>query len=331
MTPIQIPVNDTLETLQNVLKRRREAQEVEQRKVLSGGDYQQIEDNYNKTAFIPPLNANNTKASIYYTRLKWTSWICEEYIVPKLERGKTRRRKSVNQYWRDFKILYRRVNGSYVNANDSHEVVKFINSQLKIKYKLDNTPKPKLVAGADTLLLLLVYLWARDQSIFRTEGDRLDFACTTLFQAYIGGRPAEFVHASKSTTSQDPLSEKEKTPRLEHYQPSIHPNQPDSDYSDYEDNSEAGDEIPDEDLFDDYTIPLDEDERLSNNNNETDNERVIKDNRDIFITEDEMESFAIEAEEVSSPVVRSVYVTPLAGSNEEVRETKAICYEDICL
>lgn len=51
-------------------------------------------------------------------------WICETYVVPKLEKGKRGKRKSVNQYWRDFKMLYRRVNGAFVNANDSLEVVK---------------------------------------------------------------------------------------------------------------------------------------------------------------------------------------------------------------
>jgi hypothetical protein len=51
-------------------------------------------------------------------------WFCETYIVPKREKGKRGKRKSVNQYWRDFKMLYRRANGAFVNANDSHEVVK---------------------------------------------------------------------------------------------------------------------------------------------------------------------------------------------------------------
>jgi hypothetical protein len=32
--------------------------------------------------------------------------------------------KEVNQCRRDFKMLYRRVNGTFVDANDSHEVVK---------------------------------------------------------------------------------------------------------------------------------------------------------------------------------------------------------------
>jgi hypothetical protein len=51
-------------------------------------------------------------------------WICETYIVPKQKRGKRAKRKSVNQYWRDFKMLYRRANGRFVNANDSLEIVK---------------------------------------------------------------------------------------------------------------------------------------------------------------------------------------------------------------
>lgn len=75
MAPIQIPIEDTLETLQNVLKRRTEAHQVlKERKVLSGREYRQMEDNYDKTAFIQPLDAINTKASIYYTRRKWTRY-----------------------------------------------------------------------------------------------------------------------------------------------------------------------------------------------------------------------------------------------------------------
>jgi hypothetical protein len=47
--------------------------------------------------------------------------ICETYIAKKRKKGK---RKSVNQYWRDFKILYRRLKGKFVDANYSDEVVK---------------------------------------------------------------------------------------------------------------------------------------------------------------------------------------------------------------
>lgn len=48
-------------------------------------------------------------------------WVCETYLAKKQKKGE---RKSVKQYWRDFKMLYRRINGSFVNANDSNEVVK---------------------------------------------------------------------------------------------------------------------------------------------------------------------------------------------------------------
>lgn len=53
-------------------------------------------------------------------------WICETYILPKLKQGKRTKRKTINQYWRDFKMLYRRANGVHVDANDSYEIVKVI-------------------------------------------------------------------------------------------------------------------------------------------------------------------------------------------------------------
>jgi len=51
-------------------------------------------------------------------------WICETYVVPKLKQGKRTKRKTINQYWRDLKMFYRRGNSYHVDANDSYEVVK---------------------------------------------------------------------------------------------------------------------------------------------------------------------------------------------------------------
>jgi hypothetical protein len=48
-------------------------------------------------------------------------WIYANYLAKKREKGK---RSSIHTYWRDFKMLYRRVNGEYVDANNRHEVVK---------------------------------------------------------------------------------------------------------------------------------------------------------------------------------------------------------------
>jgi hypothetical protein len=73
MAPIQIPVNDTLETLRNVLKQRADTlQALQERKVLSGEDYQQIKDEYDKAPYKQDVENDNTKASIYYTRRKRT-------------------------------------------------------------------------------------------------------------------------------------------------------------------------------------------------------------------------------------------------------------------
>jgi hypothetical protein len=49
-------------------------------------------------------------------------WICETYLQ---KRRKKSKRKTVNQYWRDFKMLYRRCNeGRVVNPNACEEIRK---------------------------------------------------------------------------------------------------------------------------------------------------------------------------------------------------------------
>ena len=51
-------------------------------------------------------------------------WICETYLAKKRKRGK---RKSINQYWRDFKMLFRRMNdGCTVERDSVLEVVKVL-------------------------------------------------------------------------------------------------------------------------------------------------------------------------------------------------------------
>ena len=46
------------------------------------------------------------------------------------------------------------------------------------------------------------------------EDDRHDVATIMLFQAYNGGRPAEFIHVSKGKASQDPLDDAEEVERI---------------------------------------------------------------------------------------------------------------------
>jgi hypothetical protein len=71
---IQIPAADTLKTLQDVLKRRADANRIlkeREKKVLSGEDYRLLEVNLDSKPDLQPEDSDNTKASIYYIRQKF--------------------------------------------------------------------------------------------------------------------------------------------------------------------------------------------------------------------------------------------------------------------
>jgi hypothetical protein len=106
------------------------------------------------------------------------------------------------------------------------------------------------VAGPDDLLRMLVQHWAPCEHVYSTENDRHDVATIMLFQAYTGGRPAEFVHASKGKASEDPLGEREKTSKKAHSRKAAHCNYDDEPESD--DDSDDGDKPGSDDdvLFD---------------------------------------------------------------------------------
>jgi hypothetical protein len=79
MAPIiQIPAEDTLKTLQNVLRRRNDNNKIlkeRKKKILSGEDYRLLRVDLNNTQFLQPLDAENTKASIYYIRQKFIRYV----------------------------------------------------------------------------------------------------------------------------------------------------------------------------------------------------------------------------------------------------------------
>ncbi|KAF4633187.1 hypothetical protein G7Y89_g4931 [Cudoniella acicularis] len=152
-------------------------------------------------------------------------------------------------------MLYHRVNGFYVNANNSNEIVTYINTELKSDYDLDPTAKPKPVAEPNDLLLLLTQHWARDKSVFHTENNRHDMATVMLFQAYTSSRPAKIVHSSKGKASQDPLGDIEEPCKAERAREEAgqdYNKENDVDDSlDYDDDSETGDSPElDGDFFD---------------------------------------------------------------------------------
>lgn len=143
-----------------------------QANALGADEYHRYQTLLNNSKFIQPIDADTTKANIYYIKKRFSRyvyifsqprlfmltytrfcakmrlgpwglairphicdkgfimsflhWICETYLQPRRKRSK---KKTVNQYWRDFKMLYRRVNdGQVVNPNDCEEIRKVIKS-----------------------------------------------------------------------------------------------------------------------------------------------------------------------------------------------------------
>jgi hypothetical protein len=65
---VQIPAEDALKTLYNVLKKRVDANRIlmeREKEMLNGEDYQLMRVDLNNTHFLEPMDADNTKASIY--------------------------------------------------------------------------------------------------------------------------------------------------------------------------------------------------------------------------------------------------------------------------
>ncbi|EJP62038.1 FluG domain-containing protein [Beauveria bassiana ARSEF 2860] len=226
---------DIAEALQRAAKRRHRdttLRKEAQKNALVAEDYHTLQRQLNSTHFIQPLDAATTKSNIYYIKkrfirfchanehgdwrkalqpqhcdkgfiMTFLHWICETYLQPRRKRSK---KKSVNQYWRDFKMLYRRCNdGKIVNPNHCEEIRKYINDKLKTKFNLDDEPGSKPVLSVDDLLLGLTHHWSRDRRVFPTEDDRLDVAAIMLFQAYTACRPAELVDGTKRRGTGDPL------------------------------------------------------------------------------------------------------------------------------
>jgi hypothetical protein len=75
MAPIiRIPAEDTLKTIQDALKKRADANRILKervKKALTGEEYRLMEVRLDNKPFLQPLDADNTKASIYYIRQKF--------------------------------------------------------------------------------------------------------------------------------------------------------------------------------------------------------------------------------------------------------------------
>ncbi|KAM7192172.1 Protein of unknown function (DUF3435) domain containing protein [Rhypophila sp. PSN 637] len=327
---------DVLKSLHDAAKQRHRRTAILHNQLANKPDaqsYHQMRKKLNKEKFIPPLDADNTKCNIYYIKKRfmrfcsqnnhglWTTairtkncdkglimtflhWICKTYLEPRRKRRKRSKQKSVNQYWRDFKMLYRRANeGRVINANDCAEIVKF---------DLDKMPKDKPVLGIDDLLLGLTHHWSRDRSVFPMEDDRLDLATIMLFQSYTAGRPAEFVDGTKSRGRKDPLLDEPEdhlvTDAVNQLGPDLNQTNPDDALDSPEHTETDTEESEEHSVFDDEEYDTDATEDTELDDNELDESRS-----------------SYEAEKESE----SLEETDEFG--DAIRKHKALCYKDITL
>ena len=274
-------------------------------------------------------------------------WICEMYLQPRRKRSK---KKTVNQYWRDFKMLYRRANhGRVINANDCEEVVKvcvyfysrngvvvyvadvwkYINGRLKSKFKLDDLPGSKPVMGVDDLLLGLTHHWSRDRSVFPTEDDRLDLPSIMLFQAYTACRPAELVDGTKTRGGKDPLLD-DDLPAVDSFGPWPTAAAAETCSEPYVEihgppmagcKGRAAQIVTDSDSASDLADPV-FDYEDAYESDETDDTEITT---DLSIVSDERDK-AVE-------LPRALQSTASDGNEEQdqIRRHKALCYEDLVL
>ena len=78
-----MPVARTFNILENVLKKRTEANRIlkeREKQILSGEDYQQMEVGLDNKPFLQLLDCDNTKASIYYIRQKFMKYARKTWI-----------------------------------------------------------------------------------------------------------------------------------------------------------------------------------------------------------------------------------------------------------
>jgi len=81
---IQVPAARTFNILENVLKKRTDANRIlkeREKQMLSVEDYQRMEVGLDNKPFLQPLDSENTKASIYYIRQKFMKYARKTWIL----------------------------------------------------------------------------------------------------------------------------------------------------------------------------------------------------------------------------------------------------------
>lgn len=145
-----------------------------------------------------------------------------------------------------------------------------------------------------------------------------------LFNAYTGGRPAEFVHASKGKASQDPLGEADES---SYCKPVPEPTE-----KFYDDESDAGD-----DLEDDVDELLDDDDLDTSRSCDPCDEHIAMDtSTDSGYCSEETDHHTHEDDSIDTggddprrSTEQDCDAAEVDEFGEARRKYKALCYEDI--
>ncbi|KAF2471333.1 uncharacterized protein BDR25DRAFT_223650 [Lindgomyces ingoldianus] len=160
-------------------------------------------------------HADSTKVNIYGVMQRWTNKHCKflgedrlSFLVKCTKEDimtfltwlldlypRIRKRSSLHEYWRVWRMLYQKSVGHSLHAKVREEVNDYIDGYLTKKYNLDTTAREKPVMNVDDVYLVLHHHWVLDDSVFPDERQRLQLALLLLLSAYTATRPAALVYA----------------------------------------------------------------------------------------------------------------------------------------
>ena len=159
-----------------------------------------------------------------------------------------------------------------------------------------------------------------------------------LFQFYIGGWLAEFVHVLKGQTSENPLGVVEETNK-NGWSPKRWDKHDDNDHISNGLKDNDGSDIDDDSEYNHDFLNSDNNDAITDNDNFFDkgmdksadwDSDYSSDRIDVIITKDISDCFLIQADRAEWPVQQDCDVNKFDKFGEVIQKTKAFCYKNIC-
>ncbi|KAH7042182.1 hypothetical protein B0J12DRAFT_702369 [Macrophomina phaseolina] len=167
-----------------------------------------------ENGIVKKVHAGSTKENIFGIKTKWTKYsiaplemqmqYCQyvgqdefELLVQSTKEDimtflkwmldaypRIRKRSSLHEYWRLWRMLYRKAAGKSLYSKVIEEINDHIDGYLTRKYQLDPGAHPKPVMNVDDVFLILYHHWVLDTSL----------AFLLLLSAYTASRPGALVY-----------------------------------------------------------------------------------------------------------------------------------------